>query len=474
MQNSEKFIVDYLKEKIPDLDVRSGTGVRDVLVRPFVGILNRILEDIDELKVNSNLLNHEVVDPDVFDRLVSNWFVARDTGRKSRGVVRVFLNQPEDVEISEGHRFVYGSDRLVFLATDVFFFPKEHLNKVLGVDEWYFDVNLEAVEEGLQYNIDPGEFVEYDPISVHVVRAECVESFVNGINIEDNAALYERLKKAITVRNLINPLSIETVLREGKEFFVRDLYVAGFGSPEMWRDYISGDLGSFHIGNMTDIYVKMQVVTRTKKYTVGSDQKIVFDAEDVPIYRIVEFNGSPSNLPVLSFSSDYLFRFSKREGPFIQTALSAGTEINVKFDTVDIDVIDNYINNSEHRVTTASLMVRGLAPVYVSCDVRYKQRQGTAPIDEGVIIEKIRQYINGLSIGNAPEVSDIDMLVRNLYNEIDRVVLPLTLNGVLYDFAGNRTSFSSQDALTVAEDLSHSLSQRTVVYIADMVTVAAL
>lgn len=471
MQNSEKFIVDYLKEKYPELDVRPGTGLRDVLIRPFVGILNRIREDIEELKTNANLLNYSVVDSAVFDRLASNWFITRDTGRKSRGIVRVFLDQPEDVEISEGHRFIYGSERLVFLATDVFFFPKEDLKKVSGLDEWYFDVNLEAVEEGEQYNIQPGEFVEYDPISVHVVRAECVESFASGKNIEDNAALYERLKKAITVRNLINQLSIDTVLREKKEFLVKDLYVAGFGSPEMWRDYISGDLGSFHIGNMTDIYVKMPVITRTKTYTVNNAQRIYFHDEDIPIYRIVALNGSAVNLPPLSFETDYLVRFSKKESPYIQTNLSTGTEVEVRFDTIDIDVIDNYINNSDHRVTTASLMVRGLAPVYVSCDVRYKLRQGTAPIDEGVILENIRQYINSLSIGNAPEVSDIDMLVRNLYGEIDRVVLPLTLQGVLFDFDGNRIEFSSQDVLKVTENLSQSLSQRTVTYIADNITI---
>lgn len=472
MQNSEKFIVDYLKEKFPELDVRPGTGLRDVLIRPFVGILDRIREDIDELKTNANLLNYNNIDTVVFDRLASNWFITRDTGQKSRGIVRVFFDQPEDVEISEGHRFVYGSERLVFLATDVFFSPKEDLEKVSGVDEWYFDVNLEAIEEGEQYNIQPGEFVEYDPISVHAVRAECVESFASGKNVEDNAALYERLKKAITVRNLINPLSIDTVLRDEKEFLIKDLYVAGFGSPEMWRDYISGDLGSFHIGNMTDIYVKLSVVTRTKVYVVNSEQKIFFDDEDIPIYRIVTFNGSASDLPPLSFETDYLVRFSKKEVPYIQTALSPGAEVEVGFDTVDIDVIDNYINSSDHRVTTASLMVRGLAPVYVSCEVKYKLKQGTAPIDEGVIIENVRQYINGLAIGNAPEVSDIDMSVRSLFGEIDRVVMPLTLYGVLYDFDGNRTKFSSQDVLKVTEDLSRSLSQRTVVYIADDITVS--
>ena len=50
--------------------------------------------------------------------------------------------------------------------------------------------------------------------------------------------------------------------------------------------------------------------------------------------------------------------------------------------------------------------------------------------------------------------------------------MPLTLNGKLFDFTNAETNFTSQDALEVPEDTAKSLSQRTVIYIADVITVA--
>ena len=331
-----------------------------------------------------------------------------------------------------------------------------------------------AIEEGVKYNIDPGEFTDYDPINTNVIRAECIESFNSGKDIEDNAAFYGRLSKAVTVRNLINPMSIDTVLRDKKDFLIKDLYVSGFGSPEMQRDFISGDLGSFHIGNMTDIYVKMPIPNRTKTYTVNSDARIVFGVEDVPVYRLTAFNGSVLNLPTLSFTTGYLLRFSKDERPYIQTALAPNTQVGVSFDTVDINTIDNYIRNSDNRVTTASLLVRGLAPIYVSFDIRYKLRTGVAPIEESIILEAARNYINSLPIGAAPEASDIDAGVRGMYGEIDRVVLPLTLYGKATDFEGNVVNISSNDTLAITGNPQKCLSRNTVMYIPDRITVGAV
>ena len=471
MQDSEKFIIDFLKEKFPALDVRPGTGLRDILVRPLVGILDRLREDITELRDNSDLMNYAIMDPVVLDMRASNWFLVRDRGQKAVGYVRIYLDKQTDIEISEGHRFIYGSDELVFVAVDNFYFAASSLTKVTGVDEWYCNVNATAIEEGVRYNIDPDEFADYDPINVNVVRVECVESFASGKDIEGNTTFYERLSKAVTVRNLINPLAIDTVLREKKDFLIKDLYVSGFGSPEMWRDFITGDMGSFHIGNKTDIYVKMPILNRTKTYIVSNDARVVFDNEDVPIYRLTSFNGSGSSLPTISFETDFLLRLSKEEKPYIQTILAPNTAVDVSFDTIDIDTIDNYIRNSDNRVTTASLLVRGLAPIYVSFDIRYKLKSGVEPIDESVIIEAAKEYINGMRIGVVPEVSDIDAGVRGMYGEIDRVVLPLMLSGKLTDFEGNVVNISSQDALVITENLQKGLSENTVMYIADQITI---
>ena len=76
-----------------------------------------------------------------------------------------------------------------------------------------------------------------------------------------------------------------------------------------------------------------------------------------------------------------------------------------------------------------------------------------------------------MRIGVVPEVSDIDAGVRGMYGEIDRVVLPLMLSGKLTDFEGNVVNISSQDALVITENLQKGLSENTVMYIADQITI---
>lgn len=496
MQDPEQFIISVLKETFPDLDTRPGTGIRDTLIRPLTGVVGRLLHNIEELDKNSDLTNYKKMAPDIMDQRVSNWFVGRKTGQKSGGIVRITMDEPVAITINEGHRFTHGSNGLTFrsivnVALDQN--DSRYIKVVNGSSTvWQLNVPVEAIEPGLRYNVEPNVFVDFDFIDSHVVLVENIEPFTNGVDPENNIALFERLRNAITVRNLINPRSVKTLMLNNETLNIQDLVVAGMGSPEQQRDVISVLSGeTFHIGGRADVYVKTPVVTRVKKRKVFSEGilKIVFDNEDIPVYRIrsIEYDTdkkiSPDEIPAVETTTDHLLRFSKRENPFIRVNLPAGTVVNVTFDTADITAATAF-TESDERVIVADVMARAPALVYVYMDVRYRLNSGSEPIDEAKLRSDISSYIDNLELGKSPEVSDIDLLAREAFDQIDRIVLPVTMFGALVNFTNKyhdkqsnelfpgHTLITSQDKLSVEEDVLHSLSVRTVTYKTGRITVS--
>lgn len=465
MQNTEKFIVDYLKESHPALDVRPGTGIRDLLITPFLGIIDRIRTDIDELRSNSDLTNYRQLDPAIMDLRASNWFVKRQTGSKATGTMRIFLTKKIALTILEGHRFFYGN--LVFKATNNNIFRSDDLT--VSSDLWYCDVTVEAIEEGVKYNIQAGELTRYEPISPYVDSVKCVYALGGGSDIEGNGEFYARIKQAITIRNLVSPVSIETTLKQ--ETRVRDVYVAGFGSREMRRDIIVNANGSLHIGGMVDIYVKKTTLVRVKTFTVDVDKKIIFGPDDVPVYRITQYKVLPTNppgtgLPALLFSNGtFLNRFSRSEGSYIQTDLDEGTEVDIAWETMDIKPVDLYCTSGDNRVVGSNVLVRGMAPVYVNINFDYKLLPKET-IDLDTLRSLVVLYINNLPRGTEIEISDLDILIRANFPEIDSIIMPVTIHGELHTFDNTIVNIESQNSLTITEDVSKCLSKNTIVYIA--------
>jgi hypothetical protein len=264
------FLTAYLSENIPDADFSEGSALRDFVVTAIAYIFaylekeRKTTRDYQSLLSLSTLPESESVS-DAVNALLSNWFIDRKTGQTARVTATLHFSTYADIPLAPTTRFFRTAD-LSFVpdTTDGFVIPASQLIPVFNaenvVTEYTATVNLVAEQVGTSYNLPTGRFIQADQFSPYFTYAENQAPIGGGKDVESTAELLARAPTAITVRNLVNSRSIDTVLREEFAGITRVLST-GFGDPEMLRDYSNESVTRLrmHIGGFTDIYVQLPI-----------------------------------------------------------------------------------------------------------------------------------------------------------------------------------------------------------------------
>jgi hypothetical protein len=234
---AELLAKQILEAKYPTLDLREGTGLRDLLIRPLAVFVALSKNGMDYLFTQNRL--NEVTDatpPDLVDSILSNWFLTRKIGTRSVISGRMYFSRKKNVNIS--------SD--IYFSTDnsLKFYPSEstsHGQDTLVFDsfsnEYYVDVELTAEKEGSLYNIGSGSLLYFSNFDPYFLRAEINYLKEKSVESETNTTFIGRAKSAISTRNLINNPSIDANLRDTFNFIKR-LIAIGMGDVDMVRDQI--------------------------------------------------------------------------------------------------------------------------------------------------------------------------------------------------------------------------------------------
>ncbi len=232
---AELLVKQVLEAKFPTLDLREGTGLRDLVIRPTSMAFAMLKKSIDYTQ--TTLAGSDDNTPtEVVDALLSNWFLTRNIGTKSVISARLYFARPKNTSISSS----------VFFSTDnvAKFFPEESLSfpasaMVLDTnsDEYYLDVDLTAEQEGSGYNIGSGSLLYFSNFDPYFLRAEINYLKSASIDTETNTQFISRAETAISTRNLINVPSIDQNLKAAFNYINR-LVSIGMGDPEMLRDEI--------------------------------------------------------------------------------------------------------------------------------------------------------------------------------------------------------------------------------------------
>lgn len=308
LANADTFLTAYLKEKVPDADFSQGSVVRDFVITSiafmfaFLEQERKTTRDQQSLLALSTQADSEAVS-DAVNALLSNWFITRKTGQTARLTATLHFSQAADVPLSTTTRFFRTSDLIyvpdITTATTIpasQLVPTFNTNNV--VTEYTTTVNLRAQEIGANYNVPIGRFLSADQFSPFFTYAENTSAVSGGTYEESTPELLARAPTAISVRNLVNARSIDTVLRETFVGVTRVLSV-GFGEPEMLRDLSSEFVTRLrmHMGGFTDIYVQLPIIEVVETGTVGG----VFTRPDdvIVVFRDLTANylGGPAVLP---------------------------------------------------------------------------------------------------------------------------------------------------------------------------------
>ena len=237
----EEFISARLAQEYPDVNFSEGSGVRDLLVKPSQILMDPIAREVQLMKQQQSIAAPELLADSEADALIANVFVTRNLGSLASGVVRLYFNAPISINISIGN-VCFTSSGLRFIPTTLQSISAEAMVFNQSGSLSYFDINVSAEQDGLNYNIDKGAIVGITNLNV-AVRVTNLARFENGLDRESTIDLVSRAQSSITERSLVVPRGVSARLHDQFNT-LQHLQVVGFSDVDMLRDTISGgDLG---------------------------------------------------------------------------------------------------------------------------------------------------------------------------------------------------------------------------------------
>lgn len=233
-----------LAAQFPDLDLREGTGVRDLVIRPSAFILALCKKGLDYYFSQNTIAGvDDQTSTDIVDGLMSNLFISRNEGSFAIINARLFFARNKAITISTTTSFSTDGV-LLFFPTAAVSLPAYALSYDQYQDEYYVDVDLIAAAKGTDYNISSGSllyFSNFDPFFLH---GEINYLSQESTAAETNTQFVSRGASAVSSRNLINTPSIAYNLTSNFNYIDR-LTSIGAGDPYMHRDqiYVRGSQG---------------------------------------------------------------------------------------------------------------------------------------------------------------------------------------------------------------------------------------
>jgi len=277
---SVAYLRQYLSELFPQLDLRTGRVLNDVLLKPAAEV-HALDQETMDLYRRASSLQEIVEDPALaaiadVDRLASNFRVIRKEGTPATGQVAIIVSGAYAVIVAQGALFT--ANGLRFRASSTFTTttgaivnPTDRKLIARADGTYYFLVDVEADNTGSQYQLRQDTDVTWASPSDGYVRAYAYEDFTGGTSGETNKQLIDRLAVGLTAPALAGRSNIEALLRN-QFSSIEDISIIGAGDPEMTRD--SHNLFGYKLGGKVDLYVRTTDRIQRKSVTASATLKV--------------------------------------------------------------------------------------------------------------------------------------------------------------------------------------------------------
>jgi len=264
------FLEARLKEYDPTFDVRKGTAFHQLFFAPMQFIMQPLIDEAVELGTGQSFLKIlKQENPDAFpeervDALVSNYFIDRDGGGNSVGVVRVYYAQPVNREWPATGTVFSGSNGKNYTNPGTFFISRDMMSLNIENGMYYYDIPIVSNDLGEDTVLDAEGLVglDNDPDALYVLNSSPLKG---GRYKETNKELITRARKSIAIRDLVTGKGFNATMFENFGGSLTEIKPIGFGDPEMMRDI----LFNAHVGGRIDGYFKTAAITPGFKNIVG-------------------------------------------------------------------------------------------------------------------------------------------------------------------------------------------------------------
>lgn len=238
---AELLAKQILEAKFPTMDLREGTGVRDLVLRPSATLLAMIKKGVDYYFAQNTLASVDDVTPaDIVDGILANSFITRRSGSKSTINARLFFARTKNISISSSSYFSPDNKIKYFPITSATYAATSMLYDGAS-NEYYIDIGMVAEKEGSSYDLSSGSLLYFSNFDPYFLRAEINYLVLTSQPTETNTVFINRAKNAVSTRNLVNPPSIDFNLRDTFNY-LNSILSVGMGDPEMLRDMVKAVL----------------------------------------------------------------------------------------------------------------------------------------------------------------------------------------------------------------------------------------
>lgn len=322
--------VDTVRAGHPDLDLRSGTAVRALVVEPGALLDSMQRDVVARLRTAMSLkamARETTVPREDAEAVLSNFGITLGGGTKATGVVRVNLTGTAPVTVREGAVFST-EDSLKFIVTKTTTAavdPADGESEIRpSVDgRYYFTVPVEAEEVGSAGNIQQGHALTCSVILGNYYSSEAFSDFSGGEDGESVASAVARIPAALAYRGMTNDLSVRARLAASfaDPATLRAVSCVGYRSRAQLRD--KHNLFGMSVGGRVDVYARLfdapgvasfvlkgeLVETLTDPYpeegTVNKVGKYRIPLPDLPGFYAVRYVGPASDMAARRGSLQY-------------------------------------------------------------------------------------------------------------------------------------------------------------------------
>lgn len=234
---AELLAKQILEAKFPDLDLREGTGLRDLILRPTSYIMALLKLATDSYFAQNTISGvNDTTDTEIVDDILSNWFIERHLGTTAVISARLYFARSKNITIPSSAYFSTDNS-LKFYPSSTQTFTSSSLSYDSYQNEWYVDIELTAESSGTDYNIGSGSLLYFSSFDPYFLHAEINYLSQSSTSAETNSEFIARTKTAVSTRNLINVPSVLANLQD--TFNVLDsITTVGMGDEDMIRDQI--------------------------------------------------------------------------------------------------------------------------------------------------------------------------------------------------------------------------------------------
>ncbi len=287
-------VVQRIQEDNPALDISRGVFY-ELLVYYHSVLAARQETLINDYRRARSLLaleqDPDLADTDLVNDVLSNFRLDRKAGSLARGTIAVILS--DDITVTFGRGSIFEAQGLQYTTTEVYTAKIEaaQINSITdrlitatADGRFMFTMEIQAVEEGANYNLDKGTLIVPLSPPPTYVTSYAIADFTSGIAAETNTEVLKRLQEGISAQTLSNRVNMAAFLR-GIEAYSRvvGMSIIGYGDAEMLRDKHS--IFPVAYGGRVDWYVRSENLPTTTQLTLTAT-RLAENNNETPVWQI--------------------------------------------------------------------------------------------------------------------------------------------------------------------------------------------